>query len=65
MRYIFPFKTNAQIASREWHTWFAWHPILVKTDSETTLVWLENVARRWVATSVENGNFIYELLEKQ
>ena len=38
--------------SREWHTWFAWFPVIVTETinyyhSRGRLVWLENVERKF------------------
>jgi hypothetical protein len=36
---------------REWHKWFAWHPVSYpKGDGSIAYVWLENVLRRSAST---------------
>ena len=40
---------------REWHTWFAWHPILI----DNSYIWLEFIERRLTYEDVHN-NTIYE-----
>lgn len=41
------YKINKQKENEQWHIWFAWFPIKVKTmdDGDFKYVWLENVLR--------------------
>lgn len=37
---------NRHLRLREWHTWFAWRPVLITHKGVTNCYWLENVERR-------------------
>jgi hypothetical protein len=37
----------------EWHKWFAWHPAF----TDTAIVWLEPVERRWNPELNGSGDF--------
>lgn len=44
-----------------WHTWFAWHPIIVNDAGYVYLVWWENIERKrteW--DNREQTGYVYE-----
>lgn len=42
MRFKYPTKEERINAKRQWHDWFAWHPVRVGSN----IVWLERIQRR-------------------
>jgi hypothetical protein len=41
-------KKNQWVDKYEWHDWFAWYPIWVKTgECKETRIWLERVQRKY------------------
>jgi len=50
----------------EWHRWFAWHPVAVKTypDGSEKMIWWEPVLRRGELQLVLDGvEWVYEYKE--
>jgi hypothetical protein len=43
--------------SKEWEQWFAWRPVIT---SDGTLVWFENVYRKWYGSNYD-AEYIYSL----
>lgn len=37
---------------KEWHRWFAWHPVWVNNN----FVWFETVQRRWIYNASSAGD---------
>lgn len=53
-----PWQNTARNPEELWHTWWAWHPVIIDDEDLRGIVWLEDVLRRRV-----RGKWEYKLLD--